>query len=420
MAGILGWLLSMTAQAQSVTSFTMESSADSVGLEVNASGAPLVENGQDLADVTLSSAQSSLDSLGQSNAFASAPNVGKFIEALPGTVNGLAGSSFPAVPAYPFYVTANYPSTPSASQTAGPYGITAKSTASSANADADIGLSTNQPQVGSATASSSVSEDPNTGILTATAQSDVAPISVSNVLSLGETHSSVTLTFDPNNATKGVKEQSSLSIGVLTIAGIPVGFGPNGLSVAGGNVLPINVSSLNGILSAAGITLQYVPGTKTATSVSTGALAVTISQKVPSLGVVSNKFILGDSSASLIPAAVGQASPSSPSLPASGTATPIISAVPPVVTNTNPATPGSGPTSVSTTGTGAGAGTGIQPPRRVVYTTTTAALPLVNIKWIYPFLAMGGLVALLSSLGPTWTRLRERLESTEDRRGGGL
>src|SRR5437660_6267653 len=94
--------------------YTVLGRADAFAVEYFNSGAPVAQDGQ-VFYATPSSAQSLLDSVGRSEAFASAPFPGDLAAGSISNGNGvLAGFGLPPVlPGYPFLVSSSHPGKPS-------------------------------------------------------------------------------------------------------------------------------------------------------------------------------------------------------------------------------------------------------------------------------------------------------------------
>jgi len=415
----LGWAMPPKAGADAVDGiYSMQARADAFDVDFVATGFPVVPNGQ-VAEVSPSSAQSSLDPT-SSEGFASAPYPGDLLATLPTTVNGLGAGSLPPAPAYPFYVTSSYPTQPTSSQQVGPYVITTTSGPTSSTSDARVGLSTFAPQVISATADSSVTRDPQTGDMVAEATSDIAPFTVNGLLSVGETRASAVLTYDPSSGS-GVVKQTSLEIGTITIAGVQVGLTDKGLVAAGTTLVPVNVASLSALLDSSGVTITYVPGSETPTSVTSSAVEITYQKTLPApfLDTTVN-VILGQVSATADPGATVPTT----AAPTTGAAV----SVPPSATST-----GTG-SQVGTTGSGLGSGSGppsgsgvgapasalaapASPPDAVAPVPTALAGSRLlarrqpKLTLFYWILVAGAALALGSSRITQWLAFRVRLGS---------
>jgi hypothetical protein len=317
MVGTSGLLIEARAQTAPVspTNFTVTAVADALSVEVNTgllgNTFPLVPAGQPTDFSSSSSAQAVLDSLGNDSGFASAPYLGSFVNSLPGTVNGIGVpgaqpgiGAVPPLPAIPGIVTSSYPGSQSAQQIQGPFGISSQSDPNGTSADARIGLVSSGPSVVSSTATSVARMDPSTGTMTAQADSALNSLRISDLLSLGDVTAHAKLTAAPGQPPA---KESSFHIG-LTIAGIPVGLTDKGLVPGSGGVPGLDLSSLNKLLSAAGIGLQFLPSKQTATSIDSAGLQITLNQTLPVQGPVNTVLTFGHVMASLVPGDVASAS----------------------------------------------------------------------------------------------------------------
>lgn len=383
--------------------FSMQARADALGVQVVGSGFPVVANGE-LVFATPATAQSSLDPT-SSQGFASAPYPGDTFANLPTTVNGLGAGSLPPVPSVPFYVTSSYPTQPRSSQQIGPYVIATESQPISASSDAKIGLSTFAPQVLSVTAHSSVMRDPQTGRMVAEATTDIAPFNVNGLLSVGEIRSSSVLVHDPAKSA-AVDKQTSLSVGTITIAGVEVGLTDKGLVLAGQRLVPVDVSALSALLAPSGVTIAYVPGHQTATSVTSAAVEITFRKKLPApfldttVGVV-----LGRVSATAVPGStVGSGAATG-----TGTSTPVASgpAPQPAVADTSATPAGPGPSAVALPASP----TVVAAPPVAAPTRPAGYRKQTDVRLLFWVLAVGAALALASSHITRWLAFRLRLSS---------
>jgi hypothetical protein len=294
------------------TNFTVIAVADALSVEISTgllgNSFPLVQPGGPTDFSSSSSAQAVLDSLGNDSGFASAPYLGSFVNALPGTVNGIGipGAqpgigAVPPLPAIPGIVNSSYPGTEKAQQSQGPYGISSQSDPNGTIADARIGLTTGSPNIVSSTATSVARVDPSTGNMTAQADSALNSLKVSDLLSLGDVTAHAKLIAAPGQPPT---KESSFHLG-LTIAGVPVGLTDKGLVPGSGGIPGLDLSSLNKLLSTAGIGLEFLPAKQTATSIDSAGLQITLNHTLPVQGPVKTILTFGHVRASLVPGDVG-------------------------------------------------------------------------------------------------------------------
>jgi hypothetical protein len=246
------------------------------------------------------SAQAQLDSSGTSTAFASAPYPGDTVVNLPGTA---AGFGVPGVPSYPFFLQSSYPLSPQGAVNQGPYRLTVKSDPKQSQADALVGTNGNGTSADlRSTASTAVADD---GSVTATAKS------VSQALDLGVLRlGSVTSTAVVHLKTDGTLERTtSLDITAISVAGLSVGFGPKGFTVAGTTVPFPSGDQLTSLLAAEQTTISYIHPVATAHGEVAPALQITTVQSVPGQNPAYVTLTVGRALASIEGVAVPKAAP---------------------------------------------------------------------------------------------------------------
>ncbi|MEW6471515.1 MAG: hypothetical protein AB1679_04525 [Actinomycetota bacterium] len=296
--------------------FDLSARADAVGLETDATGLPIIPEGK-AAFLTPASAQarlSSFGSFGDSSAFASAPYPGEFLVSLPNTANGLGAGTLPPFPSYPFYVSAD-PSRPERTESFGPYSISARSENAGAEAVARLGLSTTPPQIASITSRAAVRQDPGSEKLTSVAVSEIAPFGIGELVRIGDIRSTATLTFDPAAPDAKVAKTTTFSIGTITVAGTEVGITRAGLTMAGKPVVPVDASALERQLADAGITIEYLPGSETDTSITSAALQITLRGNYPITRDTTVRLVVGQVSATAAPVRAEPLTGALPELP---------------------------------------------------------------------------------------------------------
>jgi hypothetical protein len=413
--GTFGMKTSRRAVAQTEsTGYTVSARSDTLGLQLIAAEAPVVSiGGGEVLFATPSSAQSSLDSLGASTSYASAPYPGSLVVSLPGTLNGLGSGMLPPAPAYPLYVTSSFPTAPAASQDVGPYGIHAQSSENATDAEARIGVSTFPPQVLSVTSHTSVARDSNSQALTATAVAEITPFSVSNVLRIGDIQGTASATYDPSANAGKPRLSSSLSIGTITVAGVELGLTDKGLTLAGRPVLPVDLSGVVSGLATAGLQLEYVPGHRTDTSITSAGVRITYQKVLPNLGLTTVRLVLGQVSATADPGqpvgdngagATGDAT--SGTADTGGSSGPTSAGSPAaLVGGATNNTPALAPVPAANQLAAAPTRTSLAPTRR----RTRINIPIPNLWSFYPIMAVGGIVILAASRTTAWLRYRSTL-----------
>jgi hypothetical protein len=300
-------------------SYSLTARGDALIVEIDDKGAPLVPGGQ-LVFASPATAQATVDSLGNSQAFASAPYPGDFLANLTGTVNGLLAGQAPPVPPYPFIVTSNYPTTPSSNTSVGPYVLDVTSAASTSQSQAKMGGLTGDPAVASSVATSLVKENPD-GTASAEASDSIQLVAIGNLIQLGHVTAHAKVTVGPDGT---VSKSSELNLGSITVAGIQIGLTDKGLVLAG-SATPLSAAPIEHLLAAAHLGMSYVPKTETARSIRSAGLAVTYTTNVPGQGPVTVTVTYGQVSAS---------ADSTPQASSSGI-TPSPSVAPPASTESN-------------------------------------------------------------------------------------
>jgi hypothetical protein len=273
----------------------MTSAANTVSLEVDVANVPLVA--PQLLFFSPGTAQSQLDSFGGSTAYAGAPFVGQTLEGVGGLVSGLGTGVFPPIPkSLPGYVQTSNPSNHTANDSQGPYTLNADSEANSSTATAGIAASSGQPALISSTATATSKIDTNTGALTDTATSITQPFAIGGLLQVGTIQATASMGVDPSGH---LNQASSLDLVSMTIAGIPIGLTQNGLQVLGSTLLTPSLAALNTLLSSAGISLALLPVTRTAKSITSEGLQITLTKNLAVEGATAVIITIGQANAQL-------------------------------------------------------------------------------------------------------------------------
>lgn len=292
--GLAPAVLAGATQSVDESVYALTARADALSLEAVQASAPVVPNGQVLF-ATPSTSQATIDSLGTSNGYASAPYPGETAVTLPGVVTALAGVPLPT---YPFYVSSNYPAVPSAAAAMGPFEAESQSSASQSAAQARVMLTPNDsPAAFTSKASTSVSRDAASGTLAAEARSLVEGFAMGPQLSIGTISSFARLTRAGGAAPS---KETSFSVGSITVAGMTYGLTDKGFEPLGAAPDTAPVTQLE----ALGISIRYLPARETATHIESAGLAVGLTGELPSQGPAGLTFIFGRVSATLDGSAV--------------------------------------------------------------------------------------------------------------------
>ena len=216
------------------------------------------------------------DSTGRATSLASLPWPGENAVTAPGTLSAAFGRSVPL--AYPFYVRADHPTTPSAElrDPTGAYGITAAAAAGKANAAGS--LSGGSGVSGSRATTSAVLDD--AGVVRVVSETVDTGLSIGDgALRIASVRSRSETTLAPDDA-KPVTA-SSLTIEGATLAGQAVTIDSTGVHLAGQAVpAPIGrgLASENDLLGQAGISVTVIPTGKPGGA---DALVITSRQTIP-------------------------------------------------------------------------------------------------------------------------------------------
>jgi len=258
--------------------------ADGMRVDVIVDGFLFVDN---IVDAGGPSAQASAGSFSGSRALAAYPYPGEIVMTAHGQTSG-------AAPNYPLVAQSNNGGPSHSEMHQGPYDVKADS-----SDDASSALAQASGDGGSAAAATTRSQaqvvhDTKTGVVTSTAESTTEGFSVAGVFSIGRVHSYAQIA-SPAGTTK---PKADTEFGDVLIGGQEVGVTDKGLVLAGTDTPLPPDSTANAALKAAGITVHYVAGTHSATSVVAPALSVSAVQDVPTVGETTVTYVLGQASAS--------------------------------------------------------------------------------------------------------------------------
>jgi hypothetical protein len=192
--------------------------------------------------------------------------------AAPGLVAGLTnGATSGVVPDYPLISSSTFPVQPDGRVQAGSIDLQAHSERASTRASARNGLNV---------AEASVTADAELGDVTVKAQASAATVNISSLLSVDGVRSAATAKAGGNGK---VELSSSFDVGALTIAGqrIPV---VDDLVTSEGGLMSGSASVLGallGPLAAQGTTVEVLPSTRTADSITSAGLRIRTRQAAP-------------------------------------------------------------------------------------------------------------------------------------------
>lgn len=255
-----------------VTSFPYSSVAAANGVVNTVSGNSVPDGAEFEADGP--TAQAAVDSSGRSTGLASLLYPGTYLLSIPGL---LASQGAPEPPPYPLLVQSD-PAHPSVETSGSGYDLKANSTDRSSQSTASTGSNAATGTIGSASATTKVRADTDTGVVTAMASSlteviDVPPLRVGRV----DSEAAATREADGH-----LTRSSSLVVGDVTVNGIQVGVTDKGV-VAPGQTVPLPGNPVADQLLSAGITVTYIAARDLPDGVLSAGVAITVS--VPGSGV---------------------------------------------------------------------------------------------------------------------------------------
>ena len=281
----LGGLLPADPGSAAARGFGARASAAGFRVQAGATYFPLTPTPVDAGGPV---AQASLDSLGNSLAFASFPYPGDVVVALPGLA---AGFGVPGLPPYPFSVASSYPDA-GEQKAAFPFGdLSASSRRDTSTGEATAGVPGVMQSVrGQATVSKASDE-----IVTASSAGEASVVTI-GPLSIAKVRSSAAVTLLPDGT---LKRESTLELSGATVDGVSVTLTPEGLRTpAGAAPFPSN-ADLESVLSGAGMHVTYIGTEETTDGVISAGLQITRQQEAGAQGTASSTLILGQASAAV-------------------------------------------------------------------------------------------------------------------------
>ena len=258
--------------------------ADGMRVDVIVNGFLFVDN---IVDAGGPSAQAAAGSFSGSRALAAYPYPGEIVMTAHGQTSG-------AAPNYPLVAQSNNGGPSHSEMHQGPYDVRADSSDDTSSALAQATGDGGSAAAATTRSQAQVVHDTKTGVVTSTAESTTEGFSVEGVFSIGRVHSFARIT-SPTGTTKPA---SDTEFGDVLIGGQEVGVTDKGLVLAGTNTPLPPDSTANAALKSAGITVHYLAGTTSATSVVAPALSVSAVQDVPTIGETTVTYVLGQASVS--------------------------------------------------------------------------------------------------------------------------
>jgi hypothetical protein len=282
--GVVG---TIAAHGQSeATAFQATASAEGVRIGVAAPSFVVVDQ---LVDVGVPVAQSTVDGLGNSKAFASNPYPGELAISLPGTLAGVTGLPNPGN--YPLYAASSYPTTPEAHFSQPNYDLSAKSAEQSSDAVASAGGSAADSSVGAAKATATSRRAADSGAVSAEAVSTADAVNLAGgALRIGAIRATAKVTRRPGAAPV---RSSSLSADGVSVGGQSVGFNDKGLVIAGTSTPIPDGSPIAQVLAGANISVRYLKGIADPDGVVSPGLVITQRQQVPQGPMLIVTYVFG-------------------------------------------------------------------------------------------------------------------------------
>lgn len=289
--------------------FSTQASADAMKMDVETGlfgdAFPGVPPGEPPLTGSAAHTEAAYDDLLNNNSLASAPYPGSFAVGMPGLLRGVSRpggqpgiGQAPPLPNWPFVVSSTYPGREKSTQANGPYEITATSGPRGSAATARVGV-VGGASLLSPTSRSIATWDPSSGKFVAGADASFAAFSLDPLLELGDVESHAVLTAAPGAAKPTMT--SSFEVGTMTVAGVKVGVTDEGFMVGPSTQPRPDLGPLGGALSAAGITIEFLPAEATPTGIRSAGLRITSTQEFPVQGPVKQTWTVGRVSASLDP-----------------------------------------------------------------------------------------------------------------------
>jgi hypothetical protein len=282
--GLLGAATSLPsagapAAAQSdehgVSAVSALATADALRTTVTGRNAPASDVPLDLGGAN---AQAVTDSLGTSQAFASHPYPGDHAITGPGLIAGVTNGAV-NIPAYPFYVNANYPTIEEQTLETGIHTLTAEAEERSARGEvrSESGPAGEDFVVGHLRAAAGTTIEAS-GAAISSAVTGIRGLAV-GPLRITEITASATVERRANGT---VERSSALALQGASVAGIPVEVTGGGLQAGEGTVPadPGGGDTINETLAAQGITVRYLASRESERAVVSPALEITVTRPI--------------------------------------------------------------------------------------------------------------------------------------------
>lgn len=295
-------LTDSVAHAEAPTDYELLAGASALDIHLADNSLPVTQT----VDASPYGSTAALSSTGVVKADAGAPYA-PFGYSLPSTVTGLGSGNLPAIPPFPGYVSASYPSKSIDEQKTGGYELSARTSERSSLGSVKLGQIGSDNSTGFAIAQATANDD---GTVTTGGAAGASAFSFGGVLDLGRVSSVLSLT-QPQGGKPVITGATDL--GTVTVASnFSSGIKDDGSLVFGTPIplTPSSIATLNTVLQPTGIVLTYLPRTftytdgststgaqpdakKTIRTVVSGALQVASTQNVPTQGKVDIVYTFG-------------------------------------------------------------------------------------------------------------------------------
>jgi hypothetical protein len=224
-------------------------------------------------------AQSCVDyAVGESMGFASNPYPGDTVVVSVPLARGVTGAP---VPDYPAYAASRYPSVEKSEVDQPGYSLHARSSKVSSQARARSGADQDSADAGATEVSAESLVDPKARTSTARSRSHTQPLTINDVLLLGDVRSTALATAGADGR---VARSSELRIGRSQVAGQVVEITPAGVKTAG-QTSPLPGDDPAEVLQAAGVQIRYLTEEKTSRGVLSAGIEVIARQQVEGTAV---------------------------------------------------------------------------------------------------------------------------------------
>lgn len=249
------------------------------------------------AGAGIPSAQACVDyGVRDSSAFASSPYPGETVIIAPGLLSSRTGQD---IPPYPAYAASRHPAKEHSEVEQPGFSLRASSTETVSEARARTAAGPDDTDAGSTLATTRSTVDPATKGATATATSDTQPVTIADVLRLGQVHSTASAKVGADGK---LQRSSDLRVGRTTVAGQEVVITPDGLRAADQQVALPGERPADA-LEAAGVSVRYLTAEQTPGGVLSAGIEVVWRQEDPESGSVTTvHYTFGRSYAAAAPA----------------------------------------------------------------------------------------------------------------------